>query len=123
MCGFEHEHIDYISRSACQWEINKEMYQRILQCILDGKCEHADHVPQEYVEETRVYRIHIAVAAGTITALKEFRVWNMQPPVPAYRWLYQIDPYLAALAQLFGCQKNKHETIQQLDPNAVYLNS
>ena len=94
-CAFEHERIDYIIQPG---KINERMYQRVLQCILDGKCEHVDQLAKEYTKKTIVYGIHIAVAAGTVKPLKDF-----QDPTSkgygekaryghmlAYRWLYRF---------------------------------
>ena len=103
-CAFEHERIDYSLRPG---EINEKSYERVLRCILDGKCEHVDDVPQEYIRETRVYAIHIAVAAGTLKPLedytdptrKEYGDKKRYGHILVYRWLYQFDPYQVALVK------------------------
>ena len=44
MCGYEHEYISYFSNSGV---IDEEIYDRILQNIVAGKCPHVDAIPQE----------------------------------------------------------------------------
>ena len=62
-CGFEHEFLDYIGENG---DINEEVYEKIAQSITDGKCPHVtDKVPIEWVTETSVTGLHIAVALGT----------------------------------------------------------
>ena len=103
-CAFEHERLDYITRPG---EINDDIFERILKCILDGRCQHVDNVPEGYIKETRVYGIHIVVAAGTIKALKDFTDptrkgygdTRRHGHMLAYRWLYQFDPYQVALVK------------------------
>ena len=65
-CGFEHEYLDYIADSG---EINEEIYEKVLQCIIDGKCPHVDNVAENYVHGASVYGVHIAAAVGTNKAL------------------------------------------------------
>ena len=66
-CGFEHEFLDYISDTG---EILEEIYEKIVQCIINGECPHAVYAAKEDITETRVYGIHIAAAAGTEQAVK-----------------------------------------------------
>ena len=64
-CGYEHEHFEYISSSG---EINEAMFEKVLRCILDGKCPHTDRMPEEYIKETGVSGLHVAAAVGTTDA-------------------------------------------------------
>ena len=68
-CSFEHEYLDYILDDG---GINKEMYNRVLENILNGKCPHADKVDKDYTRETSITAIHIAVALGTEKAMKRY---------------------------------------------------
>ena len=62
-CGFEHEFLDYIGENGV---INEEVYEKITQSIADGKCPHVtDKVSIEWVTETSITGLHIAVALGT----------------------------------------------------------
>ena len=62
-CGFEHEFLDYIGDKG---DINEEVYGKIVQSITEGKCPHVTpKVPIEWVTETSVTGLHVAVALGT----------------------------------------------------------
>ena len=65
-CAYEHEFVDYIS---CSGEINEEMCTKIVESITNEQCPHVEHVSAQYISLTRVYGIHIALAAGTVKAL------------------------------------------------------
>lgn len=67
-CGFEHEYLECISESEIP---RKEIYRKVLQCILTGRCPHVDTVPKHYVRTTVIYGIHIAAAVGTTEAVTE----------------------------------------------------
>lgn len=66
-CSFEHEYLDYLSDEG---NINEAMYERMVNNVLNGECEHVKNVPEKYVKETYVFGIHIAAAVGTIQALE-----------------------------------------------------
>ena len=68
-CAFEHEYLDYILDSG---GINKEMYNRVLENILNGKCPHVDKVDEDYTRETSITAIHIAAALGAEKAIKRY---------------------------------------------------
>ena len=89
-CGFQHEYLDYIQQPG---GIDEEKYEAVLQCILDGKCPHVSEVPNEFLRETSIYAIHIAVAVGTVDALVD----NLQRLPIRYGALYHLDPYAVAL--------------------------
>ena len=61
-CGFEHEYLDYISGAGV---INEQIYEKIVKCLVEGKCPHVDKVPKEYVKTAGLKAIHIAAAVGT----------------------------------------------------------
>lgn len=67
-CAVEHETVQYISENG---DINREMYEKILQCILNGKCPHVDGEPEDDVAKTKIYGIQVAVAAGTMLAAEK----------------------------------------------------
>lgn len=89
-CGFEHEYLDYISESG---DIDEEVYQKVVQSIIDGKCPHVDQVPKEYVRETKIFGIHIAAAVGTENALTDglYQLPERQGN------LFYLDPYMIAI--------------------------
>ena len=67
-CSFEHEYMDYLSDKG---NINEAMYERVVNNVLNGECEHVKNVPGYYIKETFLYGIHIAAAIGTIQALEK----------------------------------------------------
>ena len=66
-CAFDHEYLTYISDSG---KINDEIYERIVYSIENGKCPHAEQVPEEYLVQTGIYGMHIALAVGNVQAAK-----------------------------------------------------
>ena len=85
-CVFDHEYLTYISDSG---KINDEIYKRIVYSIENGKCPHAEQVPEEYLVQTGIYGIHIALAVGNAQAAKG--------PIEAYSQLegliFNLSPY------------------------------
>ena len=70
MCGFEHEYLEYILPSG---EINETIYEKIVQCILDGECPHVQNVSPEYVKTTGILGLHVAAVVGTTDVLTDQR--------------------------------------------------
>ena len=66
-CAFDHEYLTYISNSG---KINDEIYEKIVYSIENGKCPHAEQVPEEFHVQTGIYGIHIALAVGNVLAAK-----------------------------------------------------
>ena len=66
-CAFDHEYLTYISDSS---KINDEIYEKIVYSIENGKCPHAEQVPEEYLVQTGIYGMHIALAVGNVLAAK-----------------------------------------------------
>ena len=100
-CAFEHEYLDYISDSG---EINEEIYEKIVQCIIDGKCPHVEQVHQTHVQETGIYALHIAAALGTAAVLNTangHRYFYSRNDALTGR-LFKLTPYTVALL------KNSH---------------
>ena len=62
-CAFDHEYLTYIYDSG---KINDEIYERIVYSIENGKCTHAEQVPEEYLVQTGIYGIHVALALGNV---------------------------------------------------------
>ena len=64
-CGYEHEYLTYISESG---KIDENLYAKVEQCILAGKCPHVDSASHDYIEEAGIYGVNIAAAVGTQNA-------------------------------------------------------
>ena len=61
-CGFEHEFLDYIEDSG---DLNEDIYEKIIQSIIDGKCPHTGSVSKECVRETGLTALLISAGVGT----------------------------------------------------------
>ena len=100
-CAFEHEYVQCLSENG---EINAKLYEKILQCILKGKCPHVDTAPEDHVAETTISGMQVAVAAGTIRAIE--------------RYNYEFDDRPRGLFPLNCCDiavlKNKFDVLSVL---------
>lgn len=111
-CSFEHEHVDYVSENG---DINEEMYQKVLNCILDGKCPHVQDAECKHVRETKIYAIQIAAAVGTVRAVEN------TPNLHLYRseGIYCMNPLDIALLK----NRGRFVKAYQEKLKAEYLNS
>ena len=97
-CAFEHEYCDYLSPSGI---VNDEVYERVVQSVVNGQCPHVTEENEEYVRETGIYGIHLAAAVGTKEALTDPRYqFNSR-----FGRLFGLNPYLTAI------YKENHEII------------
>ena len=88
-CSFELEYLEFISTGG---KINKEMYERMMECIINGKCPHVDQVPLEYVKVACISALQVAVALGTKEAIIKYRRYIK----PSYLSLYYLHPIVLA---------------------------
>ena len=107
-CGFDNEFLNYISEDG---EIIKEIYDKILHSIHDGKCSHVDNVPREFVKETSVYGAHIAAAVGTPEVFEQFREKNLFLKTS----IFHLDPFMV------GISKKNFSNLAQI--YELYINS
>ena len=97
-CAFEHEYFDYLSTSGA---INNEVYDRVVQSIVNGRCPHVTDENDKYARETGIYGIHLAAVLGTTEALTD----------PHYKFSsrfgrqFGLNPYMTAL------YKENHEVL------------
>ena len=89
-CGFDHEFLDYIKDSG---DIDEDMFENIVKCVTDGQCPHVNDNPEDFIKETKIYGIHIAVAVGTKDALS----YSHQRPLISHGSLFHLDPYAIAV--------------------------
>ena len=89
-CAFQHEYLEYVSNLG---EIDEELYERIQQNILCGKCPHVDGVSEKYIRNTSIYAIHIAAGVGTEQALRKL-IDGYQIRIGA---IFGLCPYSAAV--------------------------
>lgn len=106
-CAFEHEYLNYLSDKG---SIDEIVFERVINNVLNGECEHVKNVPKHYIKETYVYGIHIAAAVGTIRALKkhvsfQLMEWLLDDRQPILcGGVYRLSP--AANAALNGNYKS-----------------
>ena len=67
-CSFDHEYVKYITENGV---IVEQIYNKVLECILNGTCPHVDHVADKYVTESVTNALNIAIVAGTTDALRK----------------------------------------------------
>ena len=67
-CGFEHEYLMYLSDTG---KVNEEMFEKLVQSVIDGKCPHVDKASKHQLQETSVNGIYITAAKGNELAIKD----------------------------------------------------
>ena len=92
-CAYENEHVAYITQTG---NVNKEIYEKIVQCIINNKCTHVEGKPEEYVKETSIYGIHLAGAMGTGAALRQQLDINTYS-ANRFSGIFRLDPYILAV--------------------------
>ena len=60
-CAFEHEYLDYLSDSL---DINEEIYQEIVQCVVNKKVSSCRPRDPEFVRETSILGMYLASACA-----------------------------------------------------------
>ena len=92
-CAFEHEYFDYIDESG---NINKNVLDKIVECIRNGACPHVDMAPEECVMKTSVNGLHVVAALGS----EERLVWylkNISHVTAITSGVFKLQPYLITL--------------------------
>ena len=59
-CGIDHEYVEYVISGTR--EIRENVFEKVVDCITKGECQHVANAPKEYVRETRVHALHIIAA-------------------------------------------------------------
>ena len=111
LCGYEHEYATYISDSG---EIDKEIYERVVQNIVAGKCPHVDSVPKGYVNTACINAMHIAVAVNkTFTLEKLFHKFiDVKKSISYTDWYYSLESHLSGVDPYhIAIMKNNTEAI------------
>ena len=88
-CGFELEYLEFISVDG---KIKKDIYERIMKCIINGKCPHVEQVPKYYVKVASISALQVAVALGTKDAILKYRRYIK----PSKHSLYYLHPIVLA---------------------------
>ena len=63
-----------------------------MECIINGRCPHVEHVPKEYVKVAYISALHIAVALDTKEAIIKYRRYIK----PSQHSLYYLHPIVLA---------------------------
>ena len=67
-CAHNHEYLEYISDTG---EVDENVYETIVKSLANGRCPHAEKVPDYQLRPTFITAMHIAAAVGTERAVKE----------------------------------------------------
>ena len=67
-CAHNHEYLEYISDTG---EVDENVYENIVKSLANGKCPHAESVPEYQLVPTSITALHIAAAVGTERAVKK----------------------------------------------------
>ena len=59
-CGIDHEYVEYAISGTR--EIRENVFEKVVDCITNGECQHVANAPKKYVLETRVHALHIIAA-------------------------------------------------------------
>ena len=108
-CGYQHEYLSYISELG---EIDSNIYEKIVQCIVDGICPHVDTNSRENSRTAKITGVHVAAAVGPVDVFKIlqkeytrlhktndplFRFWDFLSLQRNEDNIFGIDPYVMAI--------------------------
>ena len=83
-CAHNYEYLEYISDTG---EVDENVYENIVKSLANGKCPHADMVPEYQLVRTSITAMHIAAAVGTERAVKE----NIDKCYPSSRPMFSCS--------------------------------
>ena len=83
-CAHNHEYLEYISDTG---EVDENVYENIVKSLANGKCPHADMVPEYQLVPTSITAMHIAAAVGTERAVRE----NIDKCFPSPRYMFSCS--------------------------------
>ena len=83
-CEYEHEYIQYIGEND---KIDREMFEKISRCIINGKCDHVDNVPETDTQLSGINAIYIAFAIG----IKKISQMNLKKQLSSFRYRKYLD--------------------------------
>ena len=127
-CAHNHEYLEYISDTG---EVDENVYENIVKSLANGKCPHADMVPEYQLVPTSITAMHIAAAVGTERAVKE----NIDKCYPSSGHMldfgiFKLDPFDTAvlkkqinICNLFVDYLLRHEQISMSCPFISTVNS
>ena len=94
-CAHYHEYLEYISDTG---KVDENMYENIVKSLANGRCPHAETVPEYQLVPTSITALHIAAAVGTERAVKE----NIDKCLPSSRHIldcgiFELYPFDTAV--------------------------
>ena len=96
-CGYNNEYINYVSPKG---DVDREMFEKILDCIMNEQCPHVAGVAEDQVEVSSVYAMHFVAAFGTKEAISRFRAANKD--YNRMVGLFRVDPCGIAIMKKQG---------------------
>ena len=106
-CGIQHECLDVITESG---DIEEGTLEKIVKCIVNGECEHVRNSATEYVQEARIYPLHIIAAVPVISKEIEAKIdYLSKEDIDRLRsGLLSMTPYgMAILRNNLNCLMSK----------------
>ena len=94
-CAFDHEYMDYLLDDG---SINDDIFDCVVNNIVDGKCQHVDEVPEKFTKETYINALHIVSAVATEKVINKY-VQQMYSATG----IFHLHP--CALAVMKNCSK------------------
>ena len=86
-CGIDHEYVEYVISGT--GDIREDLFEKVVDCITKGECQHVANAPKRYVRETRVHALHIIAAVPGFSKELDMEIF-------AYRFysnLLRLTPY------------------------------
>ena len=93
-CAHNYEYLEYISDTG---EVDENVYENIVKSLANGKCPHADMVPEYQLVPTSITALHIAAAVGTERAVKE----NIDKCFPSSRHMFRFSMLNCGIFNLY----------------------
>ena len=93
-CAHYHEYLEYISDTG---EVDENVYENIVKSLANGKCPHADMVPEYQLVPTSITAMHIAAAVGTERAVKD----NIDKCYPNFRHMFSCSMLNCGIFKLY----------------------
>ena len=116
-CSYNHEYLNYISPKG---DIDKEMFDKIVNCVADGNCPHVAGVPADHIQVSTVYAMHFVAALGTKEVINKYSDGDVD--YNEMFGLFRIHPCGIAimkkqyddLGYFLGFLQSKAESLQQI---------
>ena len=106
LCAFQHEFVDYVAENG---EINEEVYEKIVKCVVDGKCHHvSDKIQEKRRRQTSISAVHIMTAVGTGQDEIAAAIAQTDAERDMYMHLFSKETFSTKLHQIALIKKKFH---------------